>query len=123
VKKPDVEGMACHGYTWPAVVRPVGCTAKWSKTMLEAAYGREILRQQLWCTLYLQSSMPITHIRKSWDICDIVLWQMYILECPYIVPSTRCTCVVIMLFNTAYWYATSDGWIILANEKCSLTGM
>ena len=53
--------------------------------------------------------MPIARSLKTRDICGIVLCD---------------TCVMIMLSNQLLDMShLSDGWIILAKEKCSLTAM
>ena len=47
-------------------------------------------------------SMPFTRSLKTSDICGIVLYcviKLHILGWPFIVPRTRCTCVMIMLIN------------------------
>jgi hypothetical protein len=49
--------------------------------------------------------------------------KLHILEWPFIVPSIRCTCLVIMLFNKLLDMPhLSDVWIILAKDKYSLKG-
>ncbi len=106
VKMLDVEVLGWCGYMGSAVVRPVGCTAKFSETPLETAYGRErniqFTGQQLWWT-FLQSACQLHAPSKF---------------------SLRHTCAIIMLSNQHLdmphlW----GGWIISAKEKCSLTHM
>jgi hypothetical protein len=61
-------------------------------------------------------------LETSVALCCVT--KLYILEWPFIVPSARCTCVMIMLFNQLLDMPhLSGGWIILAKAKCSLTGL
>jgi hypothetical protein len=44
--------------------------------------------------------------------------KLHILELPFIVPSTKCTCVMIMMFNQLLnSLHLSGGWILLAKEN------
>jgi hypothetical protein len=58
------------------------------------------------------------------NLWHCVVTKLHILEWPLIVPSTRCTYVIIKLFNQLLDMPHLPvGWITLAKEKCSLTGM
>jgi hypothetical protein len=65
VKEPDVEVLGWCGYTWSAVVGPVGCTAKFSKITLEFAYGREMKIQFSGNCSVGHSSIPIARSLKT----------------------------------------------------------
>ncbi len=110
-------------YTWSGVVKPVGCTAKFSETPLEMAYGRE-MNIQFPATAMVDIpavSMPIARsFKTSVALCCVI--KLHILEWPFIVASLRHTCAIIILSNQHLdmphlW----GGWIITAKEKCSLT--
>ncbi len=103
----DVEVLGWCGYTRPVVVRPVGCTAKFSEMPFETAYGREINikihGQQLWWT-FLQSACQLhapSKLVKSVALCCVIkhCGIVNILEWPFIVASLRHTCAIIMLPN------------------------
>ncbi len=72
VKMLDVEVLGWSGYTWSAV----GCTAKFSETPLEMAYGREMNIQFTGncsgghsCSQRANCTLP-----QNLDICGLVLW-------------------------------------------------
>ncbi len=99
----DVEVLGWCGYTWSAVVRPVGCTAKFSETPLEMAYGREMNIQIIGnssgghsCSQHANCTLP-SKLATSVALCCVI--KLHILEWPFIVASLRHTCAIIMLSN------------------------
>jgi hypothetical protein len=119
-KKPDVVVLGWRSYTWSVVVRPVGRTTKFSTTRLEAAYGREISNSSGGHSCSEQCHLHTS--LKTWELCGVVLFDKTAHF--RVAPSSRCTCVITMLFNQLLDIPhLSGGWIILAKEECSITGM
>ncbi len=94
-----LEVLGWCGYMWSAVVRLVGCTANFSETPLETAYGGEIHEQHLWWT-FLQSACQLhtpSKLATSVALCCVI--KLHISEWSFIVSSLRHTCAIIMLSN------------------------
>jgi hypothetical protein len=91
----------------------------WRRLMV----AHSVFWQQLWWTcLHSACHCTVPQIETSVSLCYVT--KLHVLEWLFIVSSTRCTCVMIMLFNQLIDMPhLSGGWIILEKEKCSLTGM
>jgi hypothetical protein len=69
-------------------------------------------------------SVAMLHSSQVKTLVRTMSTQMSFPEKWPFVPSTRCTCVMIMLFNQLLDMPhLSYGWIILAKDKSSPTGM
>ena len=80
---------------------------------LDVAYGREMnitlsgnSSGGHFCSQHANCTLP-QNLRHLWRCVT----KRHISSWPFIVPSTRCTCVMIMLFLSASWYATHVRWM------------
>jgi hypothetical protein len=122
--RPSQSELVCP-HKWSAVVRPVGRTAKFSK-MTEAAYGREM-------NMKLSGNSSGGHswsqhancmLPQTWDLFGIVFCDKTAHFSGLLLPPTQGAPIMFMLFNQHINMPhLSNGWIILAKEKCLLTGM
>ncbi len=124
MKMLDVEVLHWCGYTWSAVVRQVGCIAKFYETPLRRLIVEKLTFNSRATALVdiPAVSMPITRSLKivtSVTLCCVI--KLHILEWPFIVASLRHNCAIIMLSNQ-HLDITPVRWMdYLAKEKCSLT--
>ena len=106
---------------WTAVHTPLKWLCKVDGYWRELECADIHVPNLLWWT-YLQSACHLhapSKLVTSMELCCVT--KLHLLEWPFIVPSTRCTCIMIMLFNQLLDMPhLSGGWIILVKEKCSL---
>ena len=119
------------GLTWLQVV--CVCEAGWTYSQIFENNVGDSLRERnynliIWqqlCRTFLQSACQLhipSNLETSLALCCVT--KLHTLEWPLFVPITRCTCVMIMLFNQLLDMPHLSGrWIILAKAKCLLTGM
>ena len=125
----DISKPLAHmlAYMWSAIVRSIGQLPNsqiwhWRWLIVEKLTFNSLATALVDIPAV---SMPIARSLKTWEICGIVLCDKNAhIRVPFYWPSTRCKSVMIMLFNQLLDMPhLSGGWIILANEECTLTGI
>jgi hypothetical protein len=105
-------------------LRSFGHTAKFSKMTLEAVYGREMNIELSGNSSAGHSCSQNAPSKLETSVALCCVRKLHILEWHFIVHSTRCNCVMIVLFNQLLDMPhLLGGGIFLAKEKYSLTGM
>jgi hypothetical protein len=106
---------------WPDVVTPGLWLWGWLDVLTNSLkWHWRWLMVEKWT--FLQSACQL-RAPWTWDVALCCVTKLHILVA-FIFPCTCFTCVMIMVFNQLFDMShLSGGWIILAKEKCSLTGM